>query len=803
MKLRRDDQIAGWIFDCAQTEREVASSNGFQAYYANVNGVRQFRFWYTTNARVALKLAGYCDDDQERERILRLAALEPDPDKATLVWDGEMYRYYTPVTNFWAYNGPPKQSSFRFAKDPKRSFWWSQDEELAARCYRAAMSDAKVRDVFIITDELREKLTARFEQRASAVAASRALDADIEIPCKPGLAFKGFQKAGVKLACEYFKKNGVLLGDDTGVGKTIQAIGVINYKAEEIKRVCVVCPATIKDNWKREIDTWLTAPLTSGIANSVKFPRTDIVIVNYEQLSKVYDGERQLRGGLAKVAWDLVIVDEAHRIKNPKTQRAKFTFSIPARRSLYLTGTPLPNRTLELWPLLHHLAPEVFGKQINEWYFKKRYCGATKKVFWKKEHGKPVRKEVWDFSGSSNLEELQEIMRSTLMIRRMKKDVLPELGRKMRQVIELSVEGSAADAALAAERAKWDQDAHDRLAARAELAKASDDDRAYERAVRALEVSEAASFEETSRERHETALAKLPAVLDRLEDVLEEQTKVIVFAWHHDVMDALMEKFGQRAVKIAGDVPAHLRQGLVDRFNEDPSVNLAVCQIVAAGVGLNMQAAPFVAFVEESWVPGDVTQCEDRAWRMGQKADCVVVQHWVVPGSIDAQMIRTTVDKQEVADRALDNETPIEKLAREALALPTATETPLVLPEKTDAPPETIVVPAPGSRKMPLGKEARRDWIAAEATRLSQAEIDMIHTGLRTLAGVCDGARSLDGSGFNGVDAHIGRDLAERPSLTPKQAALGKMVLWKYRHTQLQGSFDDIWAANETEVTTA
>jgi SWI/SNF-related matrix-associated actin-dependent regulator 1 of chromatin subfamily A len=185
-----------------------------------------------------------------------------------------------------------------------------------------------------------------------------------------------------------------------------------------------------------------------------------------------------------------------------------------AGRVLLLTGTPMLNRPIEIQPLLAALAPEEFGNFMS---FAKRYADA---------HQKNIgRRLVWDFSGASRLEELQERMRATVMVRRLKKDVLKELPPKRRQVVILPTNGAAK--AVAAEQAAWERheqalaDVRDEM----DLAHAAGDDESYEAAARKLQQATKLAFEEISRQRHAVAVAKVPAVIEHVEGMLRRASR--------------------------------------------------------------------------------------------------------------------------------------------------------------------------------------------------------------------------------------------------------------------------------------
>lgn len=192
-----------------------------------------------------------------------------------------------------------KAAGFRW--DPAAKVWWTTDETKAAKISRP---DA----VAAINAERME--AARAAQ--AAIEASRATDSDRDIPAPAGLAYLPYQRGGIAYAME---RDGVLIGDEPGLGKTIQAIGAVNADPNA-RRVLVICPASLKLNWRNELRKWLTRPLTIGIAESDDFPKTDVVIINYDIVARH-------RLVIDRIEWDCLIVDEAHYLKSPKAQRTK------------------------------------------------------------------------------------------------------------------------------------------------------------------------------------------------------------------------------------------------------------------------------------------------------------------------------------------------------------------------------------------------------------------------------------------------------------------------------------------------
>lgn len=577
-------------------------------------------------------------------------------------------------------------------------------------------------------------------ERAATTEASRASTSDFEPPKPEGLNYYPFQKAGIAFINS---KPGVLLADDMGIGKTIQAIGVINVHRAEINRVLVVTKASLKENWRRELCKWLCVPMTIGIATGQYWPRDcDVVIINYDVLSKHMTS-------LRKKEWDLVVLDESAAIKNREAKRTKAVVGykpsqkkqaegatvispIPAKRRLCLSGTPIENRPEELWTSLFYLDPQRWP---SFWSYAKRYC-AAKDTGW-----------GMDTSGASNLDELQRILRSTIMIRRKKSEVLTELPAKTRQVIELDSEGL--EDVIEADKACFGrcQNELEEAQAQIELAKASDSEEEFKEAVQRLTGANFA-FTEMARVRHETAVSKVPQMIEAIKEDLEECSKIIVFGHHHDVLGPIHAAF-PGSVMITGQTPPEDRQAICDVFQTNPACRVFVGSIRACGEGLTLTAANLVVFAEQDWTPGKVSQAEDRAHRIGQR-DNVLVKHYVLPGTIDAKMIKTVVEKQGVIDQVMDKDPG------------DWAEAPILVPKHE---------PLVGKKKE----------IAEEALLITARQIELIHAGLQSLAGMCDGARQIDGHGFNKIDTHIGKALAQQGGLSPKQAALGRRLCRKYQ----------------------
>jgi hypothetical protein len=407
-------------------------------------------------------------------------------------------------------------------------------------------------------------------------------------------------------------------------------------------------------------------------------------------------------------SWDLLVVDEAQRIKesggpqqktrtavlgeeeeggdrqNPIWRMVKPGLRQRASRAILLTGTPIPNRIIEIWPFLRATAPEVFN---SYWKFAFRYAGPQQKSV--------GNRTFWEFKGASNVEELQDLMRSTVMVRRMKAQVLTELPAKTRQAIPLHVPEAIelmVNYAMerAAERAANDRERDDdwrddssyeqqmmedaeNLQALIAQAKAAGNIVEYNILAQRLNELVSVAFRDTSRMRAAIAVLKVPYVVDHLESMFDSGIEcVVVMAHHHEVQDAIFAAIEKRfgagsAVLHRGGLSNAEKDAAVRRFQgvskaksptgqaipHDPKARVFVGSILASGVGITLTRASHIVFAELDWVPGNVSQAEDRIHRIGQE-NPVLVQHLVVDGTLDAKLVNTIIRKQEIADRALD-----------------------------------------------------------------------------------------------------------------------------------------------------
>jgi SWI/SNF-related matrix-associated actin-dependent regulator 1 of chromatin subfamily A len=587
---------------------------------------------------------------------------------------------------------------------------------------------------------------------AMALVASNASDASIDIPSPPGLEYLPYQKAGIAYALTHPR---CLIADVMGLGKTIQAIGLANA-LPDCRRVLILCPASLRINWQREWQKWDTKGLTVGIAEGKVWPDAEVVILSYSILGKHLAATRAAE-------WDLVIMDESQYLKNSKAQRTKEALGggskgnhispIPTKRLVMLSGTPIMNRPIEFWTTARALDPQGLGRDY--WSFVKTYCGAFKGRF------------GWDLTGSSNLTELNRIARSRFMVRRQQEDVLSELPPLRRQLVVLAPNGAAQE--VKREMAAWER--HEKASAgirdRMEAAEKEGDQETYRRAVDELRTARRVAFTEMAKERYAVGMAKVPAVIEHIENMLEEGIrKIVVFAHHHDVIEEIYMRFGVvNSVKLTGEMTTEARQAAVDRFQTDPECRVFVGSIKAAGVGITLTAGSHEVFAEMDWTPGAIAQAEKRCHRIGQVYP-VLAQHLVFDGSLDARMMLLLGEKEDVIAEAMDDPGEIE--------IPIMTR-PQVEPDILQ------VAIEPNLQVAKETKATQKKEQKVKTPSFTEEQVQAIHKGLIMLRGRCDGAIKEDGAGFNRYDADIGHLLAGKFSLTEKEAAIGQKMIRKYQ----------------------
>ena len=426
-----------------------------------------------------------------------------------------------------------------------------------------------------------------------------------------------YQKEGVHFLLEH--DGSALLGDEMGLGKTLQALGYLMIA--ETYPVVIVCPASLKINWMREYQQWVGGHREVRILSGRTARRTyaDVFIINYDILSYWLPQ-------LLQVDPKLIIADEATYVKNSSAARSKaFITLATGRRCIPTTGTPIENAPMELYTVLHLLRPKMFPTKKR---FGMRYCGPTKNYF----------TGFMEYKGSSNEAELHTLLK-TVMIRRLKKDVLKELPPKQRIVVPL------------AKDVKYDR----KYAELVDIIKAASRGNNY-----GVEVKN-----KVEALKQVAVQMKMKSIIEWVKEYLATGNKLVLFGWHVAVCQEIYAAFTDQAVLFRGSPKA--RQLAADRFQTDDSIRLFVGNIQAAGVGLTLTAAPATATVEFGWNPAQHSQAEDRVHRLTQEADSVTAYYLVAQGTIDEWCMDIIDTKQVRVDAVVDGKKTEEQLMLKSL----------------------------------------------------------------------------------------------------------------------------------------
>lgn len=473
-----------------------------------------------------------------------------------------------------------------------------------------------------------------------------------------------FQHTGVEWLA---RKQRSILADDMGVGKTIQSLAAVHVADQW--PLLVVCPAIVKINWLKEAKTFFPNLTSTSIGDkkSVRFAigkrhyeipsnseGAQMTVINYDILGKHMSG-------LIARGFKSIIMDEAHYLKTSGTLRTKNVRylatgwngktiahdGIPMR--MLLTGTPVLNRPIELVSILGIAgALASFGGFKG---FTSRYCAPVHNGF------------GMDYNGSANLLELNSRLRNEVMLRRTKAEVLLDLPEKTRVMVPVDIDNQEeyrnAERAVAQWIAKQVISDERWIAEQRTLSKAqSCPDEWLERTIQkryrqaADTVMRAEELVKYSALKKLSAIGKRAAVSLWIENFLEDgDKKLVVFAHHTDVVDMIANDWD--ALKITGATPMQQRQDAVDRFQNDPSRRIIVCNIRAGGVGITLTAASDVLFVEQDWNPGTHDQAEDRVNRIGQRNACTA---WYMIGTdtIDEDIAALIDQKRRVVNAATD-----------------------------------------------------------------------------------------------------------------------------------------------------
>ena len=398
-----------------------------------------------------------------------------------------------------------------------------------------------------------------------------------------------------------------ILADDMGLGKTTSTI--IAALETGAKKILIICPASLKINWQREIENY--SDRSVYISESKNWSNEhDFVIVNYDILKNFYDLKDKDNSLITKGEFDLIILDEAHYVSNGTAARTKLVnnFTKKCERVWLLTGTPMTNRPMNYFNLLSIIESPV----AQNWMaYAIRYCQGYQFT--------AGTRKIWNVTGASNLEELRD-RTSRQVLRRLKTEVL-DLPEKIITPVYLRLKSKLYEG-LMGEYYDWYNKNPDES------------------------TSLTVQFSKLMKVRQVIAEEKIKDTIELAENILEQGKKVIIFTNFTETLNRIADHFGKQAVRLDGSTGKPQRQYAVDQFQENEKITVFVGNVKAAGVGITLTAAEAVIINDLSFVPGDLAQAEDRAYRYGQK-NSVSVYYPIFENSIEGIIYDMVNEKKQ------------------------------------------------------------------------------------------------------------------------------------------------------------
>jgi len=434
------------------------------------------------------------------------------------------------------------------------------------------------------------------------------------------------QEKGIKFL---LTKNNRILGDDMGLGKTLMStIASIESGAEKI---LIVCPANAKINWFREVNAYIPEEDITIIKSGHWAPKK-YTIINYDILKNfhtIVDGRKTYKDyeiirHLDDEGFDLIILDEAHMVKNPSSNRAKIINQISKniKRRWLLTGTPLANRPMDFFNLLK-ICDSPVTASWKQYAF--RYCDGKK---FKKKLKNGSYRDIWLTDGASNLEELHD--RTKNLILRRKKDDHLDLPPKIVAPYYIEIDDMGEYNRVFEEYLEWAKSEGKRLGAGRHM-------------VELIVLRKYLALEKT---KQSIALA---------EQAIENGKKVIIFTNFTHSFDTLMKHFGKLAVGHNGKMNGTQKQNSVDQFQNNPKIKVFVGNLISAGTAITLTEAEVVIMNDLDFVPANHAQAEDRAHRIGSEST-TNVYYPIVVGTIDEMMFKILEKKRKIIDTVIGDE---------------------------------------------------------------------------------------------------------------------------------------------------
>jgi SWI/SNF-related matrix-associated actin-dependent regulator 1 of chromatin subfamily A len=434
-----------------------------------------------------------------------------------------------------------------------------------------------------------------------------------------------------KIAIEKLLANDkFILADDMGLGKTTSA--VIASLESKARKILIVCPASLKINWEREIKNYSDRKVL--IVEGRKWGSTfDFYIINYDIIKNYHTTDKSEDSDdyklLVNANFDLAIVDEAHYISNATANRTRLLNDVleTIPKVWLLTGTPMTSRPINYFNLLKIVESPL---TLNWQSYVRRYC--------KGYQFRVGNRKVWNTSGASNLDELRERTKH-VVLRRMKNDIL-DLPEKIVTPVFVELSSKMYDEELE------------------EFTRISTDKKNDETIT--------VTLNRLMKIRQLIAYEKIPYTCELIDKFVEQGKKVIVFTNFTMSLDMLHDKYKKISVTLDGRMNKDKRQENVDRFQTDDKIKVFIGNIKAAGVGITLTAAEVVIMNDLSFVPADHAQGEDRAYRYGQK-NSVLVYYPVFENTVEKIIYNILQKKKGVIDQVMGDGEYSESFSKDLL----------------------------------------------------------------------------------------------------------------------------------------
>lgn len=437
-----------------------------------------------------------------------------------------------------------------------------------------------------------------------------------------------YQLEGVEF---FVRNNGGMLFDEMGVGKSAQAIGYIVHSLKQ--KILIVCPSSVKYAWENECLKWsYLRPCVICDKNDINeeaINNYEVFIINYDLLHyfvniKIKETPKRktakyaIKEEFLKIGFDCLIIDECHFIKSIKSRRNKITTLIsryiPSK--ILLSGTPMLNRTAELFSALNIIDNKIWN---NWFFFTQRYSGGHFGIW------------GYEAKGATNIEELKNRI-NKYYLRREKKDVLKDLPSKIFTEIPFVLPSDS--------RNEYNLAVNSLI----EYLK-SYKEKDSNSITKSMKQEELVRLNEL---RQITTNAKFDTAKEIIENIIENENKIVIFSCYNSILKNLYEYFKKQAVIIIGETSDIIRKESIEKFQNDDKIKIFLGGYLSAGIGITLTRASNILLCDQPWRPSDKNQAIDRCHRIGQEAESINIMQIIAKNTIDSMMLKILKGKEQL-----------------------------------------------------------------------------------------------------------------------------------------------------------